>query len=396
MYQFGYFSALNFFQRYNKYYPLSTYIKPLIVLLLLVSGITQYHAEVKAQSINEQWLEMKDLDIQPHLPKYLLSRKSAVFVSVPRSKDNPNIRTDWKQLSEKVHQAFRRMKIDAVAYYYLDDVFASPDVNEAFTKEMEKREIKYIIVLEQRPANNAGVESFAITISAFNDKKTYISERQKAWRTEGPILDVLLSEMRKDVFRAEMKLENYMIPDVPEFFTDTKILKGKRIPTYAMDLKVDKLVIPRFQKYQMEDSALLSEDTRQKIAVYNKQVDQKNRRLEEIMLDYPMQYVFSESNSDDDIYNQGHQFVLLAIQGTGKTVKQMLDFEIDAYETDYVTIQAGSTLNTLPVDAIVYKYYVKHVYTKDVYIGLRWDADLTWEESLENFIFHMKDVLKVK
>ena len=60
-------------------------------------------------------------------------------------------------MSGKVHQAFRsRMKIDAIAYYYMDDVFASPDVNESFARDMEKREIKYIVVLEQGAPNTAG------------------------------------------------------------------------------------------------------------------------------------------------------------------------------------------------------------------------------------------------
>ncbi|WP_422361102.1 hypothetical protein [Reichenbachiella sp.] len=339
---------------------------------------------------------MKSLDIQPHLPKYLLSRKSVVLVSVPRSKKNPNLRADWKGLSEKVHRAFKRMKIDAVAYYYLDDMFASPDANESFAKEMERREIKYIIVLEQSPSNDAGVESYRISISGFNDKPSFISERQKAWQTEGPDLDVLLTEMRKDVIRAEMERENYLIPDIPEFFTDAKILKGKRIPTYAMDLKVDKLVVPKFQKYEMEDSTSLNADALSKISAYNTEVDRKNKRLEEIMLDYPLSYEFSETSSDVDIYNQGHQFVLLTVHGSGKTLKEMLNYEIDPYETDYVTIRAGSTLNTLPVDAVVYKYYVKHVYTQDAYLGSRWDADLTWEQALQNFIFHMKDILKVQ
>ncbi|MEO9849601.1 MAG: hypothetical protein ABJH72_05635 [Reichenbachiella sp.] len=375
---------------------MSAYIKSLIVFLFLVIGVPQHQAVLLAQSSGEQWLDMKDLDIQPHLPKYLLSRKSAVFVSVPRSKQNPSIREDWKKLSEKVHRAFRRMKIDAIAYYYLDDVFASPDVNESFARDMEKREIKYIVVLEQGAPNAAGVESFSITITAFNDKKSFISERQKAWQVQGPVLDVLLNEMRKDVFRAEMVVENYLIPDVPEFFTNTKILEGKRIPTYAMDLKVDKLVVPKFQKYQMEDSTSLDMETRETIEAYNDEVDRKNKRLEEIMLGYPLQYVFSESMSDDDIYNQGHQFALHIILGTGKTVRQMLNYDTDPYETDYVTIKAGSTLSTLPVEAVVYKYYVKHVYTKDVYLGSRWDADLNWEQALENFIFHMKDVLKAQ
>ncbi|MEP5364215.1 MAG: hypothetical protein ABJQ37_10265 [Reichenbachiella sp.] len=375
---------------------MQTHTKPLIVSLLLMLTLCTFSPTLNAQPSGEQWLDMKSLDIQPHLPKYLLSRKSVVLVSVPRSKKDPNLRADWKGLSEKAHRAFKRMKIDAVAYYYLDDMFASPDANESFAKEMERREIKYIIILEQSESNQAGVESYRISISGFNDKPSFVSERQKAWQTEGPDLDVLLSEMRKDVIRAEMERENYLIPDLPEFFTDAKILKGKRIPTYASDLKVDKLVVPKFQKYEMEDSTALGSDALAKIATYNAEVDRKNRRLEEIMLDYPLGYEFSETASDVDIYNQGYQFVLLTMHGSGKTIKEMLDYEVDPYETDYVTIRAGSTLNTLPVDAVVFKYYVKHVYTQDAYLGSRWDADLTWEQALQNFIFHMKDILKVQ
>lgn len=349
-----------------------------------------------AQPTGALWLDLKELDIQPHLPSYLQSRKTVVFVSVPQSQTDPNVRVDWKALSRKAHPAFNRMKIDAVAYYYLDDLFASPEAQESFAKEMEQREVKYILVLEQSAPNKAGVQSYRITISGFNDAPTFISEKQKAWQSIGPDLDVLLSNMRKEMIRAEMERENYLVPDIPEFFTDASILKGKRIPTYATDLKVDKLVIPKFKKYEPEDSAALDTKTLQKIADYNAEVDRKNRRLEEIMLDYPLGYVLSDESSDAQVYNQGYQFVLLNVHGPGRTVREMLNYEIDPYETDYVTIQAGSSLETLPVNAVVYKYYVKHVYTQDAYLGSRWDADLTWEQALQNFIFHMKDILKVQ
>lgn len=396
MYQFGYFSALNFYLSVNNYIFLGGRIKSVIYCLMLWSFLSLINGHTLAQPSGSEWLELKNLDFQPHLPKYLLSRKSAVFVSVPRSKTNPDLREDWREFSEKVHQYFVKMKIDAVAYYYQDDVFASADANVSFAKEMERREIKYVIVVEKHPTNDAGVESYAIIITAFNDKPSIVSERQKAWKASGPVLDVLLNDMRKEVFRAEMKLGNYLVPDVPEYFTDTKILAGKRIQTYAGDLKVDKLVVPKFKKYQMEDSTLLDANTKQKIMAYNQEIDRKNRRLEQIMKTYPLDYTLSDTSSDDDIYNQGHQFVLLGIHGAAKSVKQMLNYETNAYTTDYVTIQANNQLKTLSVESVVHKYYVKHVYTKDVYLGSRWDADLTWEEALQNFIFHMKDVLKLQ
>jgi hypothetical protein len=344
-------------------------------------------------------IELKNFDVQPHLPKYLLSRKSIVFMSVPRSATDPTIRADWKKLSQQVHAAFKKMKIDAVAYYQIDDLYGNSDATLSYSKEMIQREIKYIIIVEQSSSNAAGVTSFKITISGFNKKESFISDGQKAWQTEGPDLKVLLNGMRKEVFRAEMKLENYLIADGPEFFTDTKILKGKRIPTYAKDLKVDMLIVPRFEYYSIEDSTKLGKEALQKVVTYNLAIDKKNKKLEQIMGSYPWKYEFSNSSSDDEIYKRGYQFVLLPIYGSGRTIKELLNFEINPFETEYVTIKStefGTSLRRLPVDAVVTKYYVKHVHTQDAYIGSKWDADLTWEEALQNFIFLLKESVKKK
>lgn len=368
------------------------YILSIIVLAFFCVGFS-----VPAYAQNDiKWVDLKNLEIQPHLPKYLLSRKSVVFMQVPQSANNPNVRVDWRALSEQVHQSLRKSKVDAVGYYYLDDILDNSDAMVSFSKEMTKREIKYVIVVEQFAK---GVGSYRITVTAFNKKTTFISEGQKAWQAEGPDIKVLLNGLRKEIYRAEMKVENYLVADFPEFFTDTKIILGKRMEVYCKDLKVDKLIVPRFPLYHVEDSSKLDESATQKIQIYNRKIDEKNLRLEEIMKSYPLKYEFSNTSDAKELYNQGHQYVLAMVSGTGKTVKQMLNYKLEANETDFISIKAteiGSVLKTIPVDGVVTKYYVKHVYTKDVYLGSRWEADLTWEEGLENFIFNMKAVLKLK
>lgn len=352
-----------------------------------------------AQSSGMRQMELKNFDIQPHLPKYLLSRKSVVFIAVPRAANNPNIRADWKKLATEVHRGLKRMKVDAIAYYQIDDLFGSSDANLSYSKEMKKREVKYVILVEQSASNSLGVSSYKITVTGFNKKNTFVSDGQKAWQNEGPDLQVVLNGMRKEIVKAEMKLGNYLIPDTPEFFTDTKILKGRRIPTYAKDLKVDMLIVPKFQYYHIEDSTKLDEAAIQKVVDYNQSIDIKNQKLASIMATYPWKFEYSESSDDEAIYRQGYQYVLLPIEGSGKTVKELLNFEVNAYETAYVTIkytEIGTTLLRLPVDAVVTKYYVKHVHTHDVYVGSKWDADLTWEEALENFIYHLKESVKPK
>jgi len=48
-------------------------------------------------------------------------------------------------------------------------------------------------------------------------------------------------------------------------------------------------------------------------------------------------------------------------------------------------------LRSIPKRAPVYKYYIKHIYSGDVYLGTGWDADETWQEALQN---HMDNLLK--
>ncbi len=352
-----------------------------------------------AQIVGSESLWYKDFVLHNKPPKYLLSRKSAVFLRVPRSEVNPDVRSDWQELSAKIHKYLLNMKIDVVGYYHVDDIFSGSDPMAAHAQTLAKRDIKYILLVTQTRNETPGEpDHFEVIVTPFSEE-VLIKQNANAWKVEGYGLKEVMNKMFKEVYRAELALENYLIIDRPEFFTDVKILKGKRIQTYAMDLKVDKLIVPKFQKIVPEDSIKLSSSAMDQVRAYNAEVDQKNKRLAEIMKGYPLPYEISSDLSETEIYNRGGQFILQSLHTTGETVKELLDYKTDAGETVYATIKAtdiGATVRRLPKDAVVHKYYVKHVYSKDVYTGLKWDADLTWEEALKNFIFHMKDVLNVQ
>ncbi|MCV9388411.1 hypothetical protein [Reichenbachiella ulvae] len=371
-------------------------------LFMTLGLLLSSYGQVEAQMVGADAMQFKELVYHDNLPKYLLSTKTAVLVSTPRSEEDPRLRSNWKELSEFAHKYFRQMKIDAIAYYYLDDVFANVRQNEIFYTEMAEREIKYLILLDQKRVelDSGTTNYYRITVTSFNDESSFVSQGQNAWKIEGYNLMDLLIEMNKDVVRAEMEMSNYLIPEFPEFFNSTNIIGGRRIPTYAMDLKVETLVVPRFKKLMVEDSSSVDQAYLSEVAKYNREVDRKNRKLEQIMETYsPLKYKLTDEVTAKAIYNDGHQFALMRIDGTGKMIRESLGYETNTGETDYVTLKAGlggSYTYPLPVDAVVSKYYVQHVFTKDVYVGLKWDADLTWEEALQNFIFHMKDILRVK
>ncbi|WP_139280951.1 hypothetical protein [Reichenbachiella agariperforans] len=374
------------------------FLRWVFCLLLLVI----YNHSSQAQMVGAAAMDFKELTYRDNLPKYLLSRKSIVLLSTPRSEEDPRIRSDWKELSRFVHKYFRQMKIDPVAYFYIDDVFSNVEANRIFTEQLAAREIKYVILVDQKRITGKPEPTYQykITVTPFDDENTFISQGQNAWKIEGQDLTKILVEMNKEIIREEMEMSNYLIPDFPEFFAQADIIQGRRIPSYAMDLKIETLVVPRFQKFIVQDSRAVDQAYLQRVAKFNQEIDRKNRKLEQILSSYsPLKYQLTDEVTALAIYNDGHQFALMRVDGTGEMIKKSLGFETQPKETDYITLKAsavGAEVYPLPVDAVVTKYYVQHVFTKDTYVGLKWDADLTWEESLQNFIFHMKDVLRIK
>lgn len=373
-----------------------------LFLTLILAGILLGGTEAKAQLVGAEAIEFKELVYHDKLPKYLQSSKTAVLVSTPRSEKDPRVRSDWKELSHKAHNYFRQMKIDAVAYFYLDDVFSNVRLNEIFYTQLAQREIKYLILLDQKlvAGDSASSYSYKITVTPFDKQSTFVEQGGNAWKIEGRDLNKILVQMNKAIVREEMTMSNYLIPEFPEFFESADIIDGRRIPTYAMDLKVETLVVPRFKKMIIQDSSKVDEAFLREVAAFNKKVDEKNRKLASILETYsPLKYQLTDEITPKAIYNNGHQFALMRIDGPGKMIRESLGYEAQTRETDYVTLRAslgGAMTVPMPVDAVVTKFYVQHVFTNDTYVGLKRDADLTWEDSLKNFIFHMKDILKVR
>lgn len=367
---------------------------PFVLIGLLLS------TEGGAQTPGAEVIAFKHLVYHNKPPRFLNSHKTAVFFSVPRTTKDPSLREDWKALAKEVHYGLKQMKIDAMAYYNIEDVFSGPDAIEAFAKQLVQRDIKYLLYVEVNRQENVSQEHFyRFTVVPFNKEETFIAQNANAWKVEGIGLKSTMDKMFNEIYRVELTQENYLIPDIPEFFDDVDIFKARRIESYAMDLKVEPLIVPRFQKLVLKDSSKTDEATLQEIRKFNKTIDQKNQKLEEIMSTYPLKYELVDYYTEQEVYNKGGQFVLLNLQTSGTTIKKLLDYKLNKGENIFATIKAteiGSTVRRLPADAVVSKYYVKHVFTKDIYTGLKWDADLTWEEALQNFIFNMKDILKIK
>lgn len=347
---------------------------------------------------------LRFLDYNNNLPDNLLHTKSVVFVDVP-VKSGTSLCGDWQALAKEGHQAFKSAGIDAVAYYNLGDVEAGKDASIKLAEELKSRQVENIILLSQVQLKIAGkdAERFAILITDFNEESSFISHGQAAYKEVAKDTEKLFKQFDKDIRKSGMVTQNHLIADQPEFFTGAgNIIKGKRAQGFAQDLKLDKLAVPQFEEATIPDNrpgGNANKNLEKEIEKNNKNVKRNNLTLKEIMNDYPYEYALVDPTTDEDkIRQDGYQFILLRLNTTGENIKEMLGYEVDTSETDYVTLQQNGgniKMRHIPAKAPVYKYYIKHIYTGDVYLGNPWDADESWEDALANYIGNMKKDLNI-
>lgn len=373
------------------------------ILLVLVLGVFPGIAHLKAQDfkpVQNKLLNYRALDYDfSFMPENLLSSRSVVIVSVP-SRANDNTRGEWHQFAEKAHKYFVRLGIDAVAYYYINDILAGEAITKAIADNFSQRNIENIILLDKSKQSSGSVINSMI-ITPFNGEETFLEHGQKAWYNQNMEFDNVLINLYRALGQHNLKLANYLIIDQPEYYKDTPVMTGRRFEEYQPDLKLDKLVVPAFETIELpaniEDPVVL-----QTIERTNQQIEDDNEKLSATMQQYPFKFGIEDvsQKTNQQLIADGYQYMLMNIHTSGKAVKQFLNYKTTENETDYVSVRVAPDLEvdlvTLPVEQPVYKFYVKHLYTGDVFLGPKWDADITWQQALENYINGMKIGLNIK
>jgi hypothetical protein len=298
--------------------------------------------------------------IQPGqaLPENLLSTRTAVF--------HPYTMTA-KEL-ELMQSYFQRSGIDAVVYFENDVLTAGRDVAMATAQYLIAREIANLVLVQNTPGN------FILSVTPFNKKANFIEKNQPSWTAEHRLLEEIL----KNLYRASangLKKENYLINDVPESSLDINPISGRRSEFFAIDLKVDPLAVPKFGNEIMD------------------------KELEEIMKTYPFKYTLTDPNlTEADLRKQGHLFVLRFVNARAKIAKAVLSYEVTGSENAIVSITYPGNepvLKNIHANAEVFKFYFKHIDSGNVYLGTKWDADMTWQQALINQLKGLKIELRV-
>jgi hypothetical protein len=362
-------------------------MKKITTLFLLIFSI--HVATAQDEEINVAGLIF--LNYQNVLPEGVLATKSVVLVSTP-NREGESIPEDWHPLAEEAHGIFAEAGLDPVAYYFYDDVYSGKESRAAFAASWAKRGISNIVLLlKSEVNNNSNNVRYLLLITAFNGEATLMDEGQPAWKSNGKNLKSVMSKFTRNANRIEST--NLLISDVPEYFNDVSMITGNRIQSYFTDLRIGKLAVPKFGTSELpgkRPGGLVNNLVKNRLEQAEEQANSFNNELATIMGTYRFEYDLVEHNaSDEELMKQGFTYVLNNLHTSGIGVRRLLNYEVDEEEEYYMTVKYNNgkpTMRYIPIKAPIYKYYIKNLKTGFIYIGKSWDADETWQESLQNVI----------
>lgn len=364
----------------------------IVLLITFCIGVAPLHAQTEILDIGGP----KFLSLTDQVPENLTSQRSLIIISVPEVEVGEfRLRGDWKTLALKSHTFFRQIGVDPIGYVYIDDLNAGPEVKNSFLSLIQSRKVKNIISVTQ--TGSLPNEEFSILITPFsNNEENYISSGQQAWKETHQELERVMVRLGRQILRQQIERSNFLIPEGPEYLSDLAVFNGTRYENYPSRLQSLKLAVVAFQK--LEPTQDMEEDVLDQLNYYNNKVDQKNALLLEIMKNYPFKYDLVEVSDADALYKAGYQYALMPLQSTGSAIKRILNYPITPNETHQMStaykVNDEVSLKKIPSKANVIKYYIKQTIVKDVHVGDVWDADGSWDQALNNFVFNLRKAFK--
>jgi hypothetical protein len=307
---------------------------------------------------------LSSLNYTDQLPKEILSSKTVVIVKTPEKNLVKQIRGDWSKIAETAQKGFKKANIDAVAYYYFDDLFSGPESYDAFLDAFDERDLTHAAFIF------FDGQSYKLILLKLQDRKFLLKTGQDALKVEGPDLNKIMDNLYRNAANSGLKTTNLLIIENPQYGEMVDVIKGKRSEFYDLNFSSEKLAVPKFA-----DSL----------------------EIANVMLNYPYKWEMVPLSIDEkELIDQGFQYVLYYAHSTAKSVKKILEYPTSSSETAYVSeviINKQPEITSYDINASVYKFYIKHIRTQNTFIGKRWDAGLSWQKALDNYIQNLRNEL---
>jgi hypothetical protein len=317
------------------------YLSVLVVLLWSCSAL--------AQSAEESELIAR-FSFSSTIPTELLVTRSVVLFqsSIPQ-----------KDLDE-CQRFFQQTGIDAVAYFDIHRMLAGQDIRKAYASYLANRGIKFLILFQKDE------KGYRLIFCNFNGRKDLVDVNSFAWKQE----NTSLNELLRTIYRfavSNLKKQNFLINDLPEMDITINPFTGRINESFSIEIKSFKTAIPKFGN--APDDAELE--------AYLK-------------INFPVKYELVDADATEEaLYAKGFRTILRFVHARGIVAKEILGYDVTQVARSISTavfIDNEMQIRTNPADQVVYKFYFKNIEYGNIFLGTKWDADLTWQDALRNHI----------
>lgn len=321
-------------------------LRIIALVALLLQGI-----RLPAQSADDLVAPfLSRLTLEEKVPADLLARKALLLF------DEPITTADLRELQ----RGFQKIGIDAVVHFPLQLALSAEEITKQFTEYMLKREIRFIIFFHKKNS------LYELVFVPFNGKGGWVTDGHSAWPVQGNSL----TDMLQSIYRttaANQKKKNFLISEEPETFVPLRPVSTERSEFFAVSLRNDAVAV---------------------IRTGNAAFDQ---RLETVLKEkYPfkVQY-FAPGTTTDQLRSKGCFYILRQIHASATEVMRLLGYRIPT-SAKTITTHSFTTgkaeSREISAETIVWKFYVRHIDSGNIFLGLKWDADEDMARAMENYV----------
>jgi hypothetical protein len=279
---------------------------------------------------------------------FLRSRTIAIIDAPAAASTEPA----WQAIADEVHPILRNASIDVIAYYELQTLLSGPDATRSFLEDIRSRDVANVVVIDKQAGTT-------LTVAQLGEEEL-LSPTGSVWQTTAPSPKEAANELSKAVAAAGLFNQNFLIGEVPEFFSKTDIGFKRRFFSYPLDLKLDRLAVPAY--------------------TFTLSGNDSTAALQSVMQAYPYEWGITEPGTEEDNLRlkQGFQFVLLYLHASPNSVRELLEY-LPNEDSQPQLQYTGEDQQP------VYKFYIRQIANNEVYMGSTWDASPNWEQALRNF-----------
>ena len=339
-------------------YQMSVFSRCSIAMKLVILFIALFPFCLSAQTAEEQQLT-QPITWTNTIPSDLLSVRSVVLFQ----------NSFTKAELDQTQKYFQQTGIDAVCYLNIAYVLAGADTQKAFANYFSVRNIKYLIFVQKTE------KEFTYAFATYAGNKNLIDKTSTGWKQSNSSLEELL----RTVYRlsvSNLKKQNFLINDLPEMDIPMAYFTGRINQNFSVEAKSFKTAVPK----------MASEKDNAELEAFLKQY-------------YPFKFELVDPQTEEaDLGAKGFRTILRMVHTRGKIAREILGYDPTQTGRSLATtyfVDGVPQIKTILSEEPIYKFYMKSIEYGNIFLGNKWDADLTWQDALRNYILAYRADAKI-